>query len=224
MKKMSKFEIRNITSEFRLNDDPDSRTITGLAIPVNSRSQKLYGLFYETIRSEAITEDFIQKQDIKFYMNHDASQGTFARCKYGTGSLRLYVTNRGLEFEFEAPKTVFGDMLLEGIRRGDYDSMSFAFRMPSDEQSEEWEEAENGDIYRYINKIEMIDEISALSCAPAYLDTDIDTKTKTSFERFMQRMKDKKEADKREQEEIDAQKEQELMTMYDDMLAELEKL
>ena len=212
---MSKFEIRNITSEFRLNDDPDSRTITGLAIPVNSRSQKLYGLFYETIRSEAITEDFIQKQDIKFFVNHDASQGTFARCKYGKGSLRLYVTNRGLE----APKTVFGDMLLEGIRRGDYDSMSFAFRMPSDEQSEEWEEAENGDIYRYINKIEMIDEISALSCTPAYLDTDIDTKTKTSFERFMQRMKDKKEAEKREQEEIDAQKEQELMTMYDDMLA-----
>lgn len=221
---MSNFEIRNITTEFRLNDDPDSRTITGLAIPVNSRSQKLYGLFYETIRPEAITQDFINRQDIKFYVNHDSSQGTYARCKYGAGSLRLEVTDRGLEFEFEAPKTVFGDMLLEGIRRGDYDAMSFAFAVPNDEESEQWEEAENGDIYRYINRIDTIDEVSALSCAPAYLSTEVDTRTKSSFDKFIQRLKDKKEAEKREAEEEQSQKEQELMSMYDDMLAELEKL
>ena len=51
-------EIRNITTEIRSNEE-NSRKISGLAIPAESRSELLYGEFYETISKDALTEDLI---------------------------------------------------------------------------------------------------------------------------------------------------------------------
>ena len=168
--KNNNIEIRNITTEIRSNEE-NSRKISGLAIPAESRSELLYGEFYETISKDALTEDLINEHDVKLYMNHDSSQGTFARSKFGKGSLRLFVTDRGIEFETELPNTASGDELLEGIRRGDYDALSFAFAP----DKEEWEENEDGTYNRTIRSIAFLDEISILSCAPAY-HTNVDSK------------------------------------------------
>ena len=180
-------EIRNITTEIRSNEE-NSRKISGLAIPAESRSELLYGEFYETISKDALTEDLINEHDVKLYLNHDSSQGTFARSKFGKGSLRLFVTDRGIEFETELPNTASGDELLEGIRRGDYDALSFAFAP----DKEEWEENEDGTYNRTIRSIAFLDEISILSCAPAYEATEVKLRSLENFKEEKRQAEDKK--------------------------------
>lgn len=185
--KNNNLEIRNITTEIRSNEE-NSRKISGLAIPAESRSELLYGEFYETISKDALTEDLINEHDVKLYMNHDSSQGTFARSKFGKGSLRLFVTDRGIEFETELPNTASGDELLEGIRRGDYDALSFAFAP----DKEEWEENEDGTYNRTIRSIAFLDEISILSCAPAYEATEVKLRSLEDFKEEKRQAEDKK--------------------------------
>ena len=185
--KNNNLEIRNITTEIRSNEE-NSRKISGLAIPAESRSELLYGEFYETISKDALTEDLINEHDVKLYMNHDSSQGTFARSKFGKGSLRLFVTDRGIEFETELPNTASGDELLEGIRRGDYDALSFAFAP----DKEEWEENEDVTYNRTIRSIAFLDEISILSCAPAYEATEVKLRSLENFKEEKRQAEDKK--------------------------------
>lgn len=185
--KNNNLEIRSIVSEIRSVEE-ESRKISGLAIPAEARSELLYGEFYETISKDALTEDLINSMDIKLYVNHDASQGTFARSKYGKGSLRLFVTDRGIEFETELPNTAQGDMLLEGIRRGDYDALSFAFAPDKDE----WTENEDGTYNRTIRSIAFLDEISLLSVAPAYEQTEVSCRSLENFKEEQRQAEEEK--------------------------------
>ena len=160
--------------------------IRGLAIPVESRSELLGGEFYETIRSSAVNEDLVKSNDIKLYVDHDSSQGTLARSKYGSGSLRLQITDRGLEFETELPRTSQGDYLLEGIRRGDFDAISFGFMVDKDS----WSRNEDGTYERSIISFRTLAEISCLSQLPAYSATNLSIR---SLEDFKQAEKDEED-------------------------------
>ena len=75
--------------------------------------------------------------------------------KKGTGSLKLTVTERGLEFETELPHTAQGDYLLEGIRRGDFGEVSFGFYVDKDE----WMKNEDNTYSRSIISFKVLDEI-----------------------------------------------------------------
>ena len=200
--KNNNLEIRSIVSEIRSLEE-ESRKISGLAIPSEARSELLYGEFYETISKDALTEDLINSMDVKLYVNHDASQGTFARSKFGKGSLRLFVTDRGIEFETELPNTAQGDMLLEGIRRGDYDALSFAFAPDEDE----WVKNEDGTYNRTIRSIAFLDEISLLSVAPAYEQTEVSCRSLEDF--------------KKEERQAKEQKDKEILAALDAKLQEL---
>lgn len=182
---MNNLEIRSFQVELRANDD-ESRLIRGLAIPVESRSELLGGEFYETIRSSAVNEDLVKSNDIKLYVDHDSSQGTLARSKYGSGSLRLQITDRGLEFETELPRTSQGDYLLEGIRRGDFDAISFGFMVDKDS----WSRNEDGTYERSIISFRTLAEISCLSQLPAYSATNLSIR---SLEDFKQAEKDEED-------------------------------
>ena len=189
---MNKLETRSYIAELRA--DTDNRTITGLAIPVESRSS-LLGDFYEVIRSSAVNEELIQNNDVKIYLDHNPGAGTFARSKYGQGSLDLSITQRGLEFSFEAPNTAFGNALLEGINRGDYDAVSFGFFVGEDK----WDMNEDGTYTRSILSFAGIEEISILSQEPAYPQTDVAIRSLDAF-------KAEKEAEEtRKQEEANKQ-------------------
>ena len=175
---MNTLQIRSYNTEF--NTENDSRTIHGLAIPVNSQSEylrDLEGSYYEVILPSAM-DGLIENNDIKVYLDHDPSQGTYARSKYGVGSLRLYVTERGLEFDFDAPETVFGDSLLEGIKRGDYDAMSFAFYQGEDD----WGVNETGQDIHYIRSFNKVTEISILSLQPAYSSTEVERRSLEEYQ------------------------------------------
>ena len=186
MQIMKKLEIRNYSVELRTI--PESRNIAGLAIPVESRSS-LLGDFYEIIRSSAVNDELIQNNDIKVYLDHNPGQGTFARSKFGNGSLSLSVTERGLEFSFDAPDTVFGDALLEGVKRGDYDQMSFGFYVGEDK----WDSDETGTYIRSILSFSGIEEISILSQLPAYPQTEVATRSLEEFKEAKAEEERKKE-------------------------------
>lgn len=170
--------------------DADSRTVRGLAIPVEQKSEVLYGEIRETILRSAVTEDLIKSNDIKLYVDHMPMRGTLARSKYGKGSLKLFITERGLEFETELPNTQIGDEILEGIKRGDYEQMSFGFCVGQDHYDAKPDA--DGIWNRYIDNIRMLDEISILSQLPAYSQTDVS----------MRSLEEVKEAYNKENEEL----------------------
>lgn len=167
--------MKNNNIEYRaisqFETDAENRTIRGLAIPVEQRSEILYGEIREMIMRDAVNDELISKNDVKLFIDHMPMRGTLARSKYGKGSLRLFITERGLEFETELPNTQIGNEILEGIKRGDYEQMSFGFYVGKDHYDSKPDE--NGIWNRYIDNIKMLDEISILSQAPAYSQTEV---------------------------------------------------
>ena len=91
-----------------------------------------------------------------------------ARSKYGTGSLELSVDDTGLKYRFEAPNTTLGDELLEGIKRGDISTSSFAFTIDKDS----WTKNEDGTYLRTINNFKELFDVSPVY-KEAYPDTSV---------------------------------------------------
>lgn len=146
-------EVRNSNNEIT-PILPDSREVSGYAIVFNSDSNDLGG-FIERIQPEAL-EGVIEKSDVLCLLNHNEDKGVLARSKYGEGSLRLEVDEIGLKYTFEAPNTALGDELLEGLRRGDINTSSFAFTVGSDN----WSKREDGTYLRTINSINELFDVS----------------------------------------------------------------
>ena len=172
-----KIEIRTLDCKLSVREAaPDaqgeSRTITGTAIVFDAESEVLddWGYrFREVIKPEACTMEFLNSQDIKMNMLHDRDL-TLARCNKGTGSLRLSVDERGVNFEFEAPKCDIGDRCLEMVKRGDYSGCSFEF-WPGD-----YDKVVDGNDVTIIHK--RFEFISALTIGmdPAYRQTTVNVR------------------------------------------------
>lgn len=162
MKKMNNIETRAGQS-FSVDD---SRKIEGYAIVFNSLSHDLGG-FREIIKPEAI-EGVLERSCILALLNHDESRGILARYKNGGGSLELTVDEKGLKYRFEVPHTQLGGELVEGIKRGDITTSSFAFTIAE----EEWSKNEDGEHIRIIRKFEQLFDISPVY-REAYGDTTV---------------------------------------------------
>lgn len=158
-------EIRNLAESYLTADD--SRTIEGYAVVFNSESRDLGG-FTEIIDKDALN-GIIETSDVFCYLNHDEKRGVLARSKQGKGSLCLEVDEKGLRYAFEAPKTALGDELLEGIKRGDISSSSFAFACGEDK----WEKRSDGTYLRHIKNIKALYDVSPVY-SPAYDATSVD--------------------------------------------------
>lgn len=169
MSKIEK-EIRYI-NEVRASED--SRIVEGYALVFDSNSEDMG--FTEIINKDAITDEIIARSDVFCWLNHDEKRGCLGRSKKGKGSLKLSIDDRGLKYEFTAPKTALGDELLESLRRGDITSSSFAFSLPADNSGEKWEKKEDGTHVRTITKFERIYDVSPVY-TPAYNDTTINCK------------------------------------------------
>lgn len=108
----------------------DSRVITGYAILFDTPSAPLWEtsdeVAREVISKDAVTIDLLNSSDIKMTMFHDR-QLILARSNNGSGTLSYGIDDKGVYFEFEAPRTADGDKALELVRRGDIAGCSFAF-------------------------------------------------------------------------------------------------
>lgn len=157
-------ELRNCNLEIRTT--PDSRWVEGYAIVFNKESKDLGG-FIEIIAPEAI-EGILDKSDILCLLNHNEERGVLARSKNGSGSLQLSIDETGLKYSFEAPNTSLGDELLEGLKRGDITTSSFAFTIAKDV----WEKRSDGTYLRKITKFKELFDVSPVY-KEAYPDTTV---------------------------------------------------
>ena len=200
----TKREIRTLDCQLSVREagqdaQGESRTITGTAIVFNAESEVLddWGYrFREVIKPEACTMEFLNSQDIKMNMLHDR-QLTVARANKGAGSLRLSVDDKGVHFEFEAPKCDIGDRCLEMVRRGDYSGCSFEF-YPEDYDVEEREAGKDVKITH-----KKFRSISALTIGldPAYRQTSVNARELWENTPGGKAAKEAEEAAKREAEE-----------------------
>lgn len=177
-------ERRMVTDN--ITTQPESRQVEGYAVVFNSESRDLGG-FKEVISPEAL-EGVVAKSDILCLLNHNEDKGVLARSNKGAGSLILEVDDIGLRYSFEAPNTALGDELLEGIKRGDISTSSFAFKVAEDR----WDKKEDG---TYLRTICLIDEMFDVS--PVYRAAYDSTSVKADT-RGLDAMKAK------EKEELDA--------------------
>lgn len=135
--------------------DDNSRSVTGLGIVFNSESRDLGG-FTEIIQPSAV-EGVIEKSDVFALIDHNKSKGVLARSIKGKGSLKLSVEKRGVAYNFEAPNFDLGNELLEGIKRGDIKSSSFAFSVS---KGQKWEKKADGSYLRTIIQFDEIIDVS----------------------------------------------------------------
>ena len=229
-----KIEIRTLDCKLSVREaGPDaqgeSRTITGTAIVFDAESEVLddWGYrFREVIKPEACTMEFLNSQDIKMNMLHDRDL-TLARCNKGTGSLRLNVDDKGVNFEFEAPKCDIGDRCLEMVRRGDYSGCSFEF-YPEDYDVEE---REGGKDVKIIHKKFRALTALTIGMDPAYKQTTVNarelyegTPGYKAEQARLQAEKEEKEREERERIQADMKRRERIMAMNAIEDEELEKL
>ncbi|MCR8874884.1 HK97 family phage prohead protease [Phocaeicola barnesiae] len=175
MKKQNEKEIRNIGDITSANNE--SRKVEGYALVFNTESEDLG--FYETISQSAINEETIRKSDVMCLLDHSKNRGILARSRYGKGSLKLSIDEKGLKYEFDAPRTSLGDELLEMLRRGDINQSSFAFSVATD--GDKWEKRDNK-YYRTITKIERLFDVSPVY-TPAYTSTSVGCRNFDDFKK-----------------------------------------
>lgn len=172
MKEQKEIEKRGGELQIEVSD----RLVSGYAVIFDTWSNDLG--FYEKILKGAITEDTIKRSDVICKLNHD-DQKVLARSKYGEGSLILELDDKGLKYTFEAPKTQYGDELLEYLRRGDITGSSFAFTIEEDEFSYQWPFDKDADpvLCREVIKVDKLFDVSPVF-TPAYEATSVQNKRK----------------------------------------------
>lgn len=178
--------VLHTASALRVRESTDgetpSRTITGYAILFNTPSDPMYSYddeeAREVISPSAVTKELLDGCDIKMTMFHDR-QLILARSKNGSGTLSYKVDDKGVYFEFEAPKTVDGDKALELVRRGDISGCSFAFSTHYYDSAYVQRDVQRVDgktvITYTVNVITGIYDFT-LTADPAYPDTNCDVR------------------------------------------------
>lgn len=174
MKEQKEKEIEKRGGELQI--EVSDRLVSGYAVVFDTWSNDLG--FYEKILKGAITDETIKRSDVICKLNHD-DQKILGRSKYGEGSLILEVDDKGLKYTFEAPRTQYGDELLEYLRRGDITGSSFAFTIEEDEFSYQWPFDKDADpvLCREVIKVDKLFDVSPVF-TPAYEKTSVANKRK----------------------------------------------
>jgi len=176
-------EIRQIANNLTSSEN---RSVNGYALLFNTLSLDLGG-FKEQIDPNALN-GVIERSDVYALLNHDKEKGVLARSKNGVGSLKLTIDERGLNYQFDAPQTDLGNVVLEHIKRGEIDSSSFAFTVKEDR----WDKQTDGTYIRTILSIDRLFDCSPVY-SPAYAETSVECK------RFLEvKELDEKEIEQRE--------------------------
>lgn len=173
----------------------EGRTVTGYAVVFNTPSQVLYDktsrrYFREVIKPEAVTPEFLSRQDIKLNRNHDDDL-LLARSRYGEGTLKLEVDEYGLRYTAELPETTAGNDTLELIRRGDLFGSSFRFTYGQDGVKEV---RNSGDriVTREVTRFGGIYDVSVVA-DPAYLATSTSVRSLEEGEEPKEEEEEKKD-------------------------------
>lgn len=162
-------EIRHIPgAEIRAMSE-GSLSLRGYAAVYNSDSVD-FGEFKEQILPGAFTRTLREKPDIRALVDHDSAK-VIGRTKSGTLALRE--DERGLIAEIDPPDTSHGRDIIELVKRGDVDGMSFGFIVKKDK----WEKR-SGSLLRSLIDVDLL-EVSIVAF-PAYPATQISARSAQS--------------------------------------------
>jgi len=156
-------ETRRIhINDFELRQGPtgDGMSFTGYAAVFNTDSEPLP--FIERIAPGAFRKSLKGRNTIKMYMNHDSSM-LLASTRSKT--LRLEEDGKGLLVNADLPDTTVGRDLSVLMQRGDVDSMSFGFSVPTG--GDKW--SDDG-MSRELRQVRL-HEVSVVTGFPAYKAT-----------------------------------------------------
>lgn len=176
MAKMIKREITGILKT-RERGEEQGRSISGTAIVFDTPAT-LYSdderEIREVISHEAITRELLDRSDIKMTLFHNRER-ILARSVNGKGTLSYNVTERGVDFAFEAPESADGDYALEAVSRGDLSGCSFAFGIIDEEASIDRAVTREGDKDIVTYTVRSVDGIFDFTIAadPAYPTTEV---------------------------------------------------
>ena len=143
-------------------DSGEQPKIVGHAAVFDKLSVNLGG-FREKIAPGAFA-NAIKKNDIRALWNHDPN---FVLGRNKSKTLTLAEDEKGLAIEIVPPDAQWAKDLMETMRRGDVDQMSFGFRVIKDN----WEFVEGKDSIRTLQEVELCD-VSPVTF-PAYPQTDV---------------------------------------------------
>jgi len=178
MEKVEKsLERRYLSADVALlelrGDDDEKPRIVGHAAVFNKLSLPLgFSQFRERILPGAFAESLAAGDDVRALVDHESSR-ILGRRKSGT--LRVSEDAKGLLADIDPPDTSVGRDVLESIRRGDLDGMSFAFETVSDSWA-----TEDGETVRTLEKVKVFD-VSVVTY-PAYTDTDVAVRSLKSWQ------------------------------------------
>jgi HK97 family phage prohead protease len=165
-------EYRTATETWPLEDmefraAKDGLRFSGYAAVFNSESRRMrFGV--ETIRPGAFHKSIGEQRARKLFINHQPMPVLASTAK---GTLRLTEDKRGLLAEADLPDNEWGRPVADAIRRGDIDSMSFAF----DKIRDDWAGEHRTLIEVKLNEVSIVtDHDTALA---AYSDTTASVRT-----------------------------------------------
>jgi uncharacterized protein len=141
-----------------------SKRLVGYAAVFGSRSLDLGG-FVEIIRKGAFSRSLGEGVDIRAFVNHDPGRIIGRR---SAGTLQIEEDMLGLRVEITPPDTQDGRDILENVRVGNLDGMSFGFRVPRD--GDIWDLEQQPPV-RELVSVELR-EVSIVSM-PAYPKTEV---------------------------------------------------
>lgn len=159
--------------EFRAAEEDKPPTIRGYAAIFNAIAD--LGYFREKIMPGAFKRALKEKQDVRALVDHDPAM-IIGRSKAGT--LKLREDDKGLHVEIIPPETTVGRDVVESLKRGDLDQMSFGF-IPV-----KWrwiEPTERGQMpTREIEDVDLFDV--SIVAYPAYEQTSVSVRSETKAE------------------------------------------
>ena len=165
------YETRSFACELRISNGSEAPRIEGYAAVFDVLSEDLGG-FRELIKPGAFTKT-IRESDVRALFNHDVNL-ILGRSKPGgnkPATLTLEEDSHGLSIGIDPPDTQTGRDLIESIRRGDVDQMSFGFEKMKDR----WLKEARAQI-RELLEVRLFD-VSPVTF-PAYLQTSVDVRSR----------------------------------------------
>ena len=142
----------------------EGTAIVGRAIVFGTLSEDLGG-FREIIEPAAVDRTLAEQIDVRALVDHDPAK-IIGRVKAGT--LILEKRHDGLHVRIAPPDTTVGRDILESVRRGDIDGMSFTFGVVRP-GGERFEQRDSG-LVRVVSDMRIV-EVSPVTF-PAYTATD----------------------------------------------------
>ena len=163
-----KKEIRTFDFEVRAEENERGKTLTGVPIVFNARSN--LGWYDEIIESGALDETDLK--DVRFLVNHNTDMIPLARSRNNNenSTMQMTVGDDGMTIrvDLDTENNADAKALYSAVSRGDISGMSFMFTVDGDS----WDDVESDHPTRIIRKIDRVFEVSAVTF-PAYAQTSI---------------------------------------------------